>query len=36
VKEMITHVLGIDEIQEGFALMSKQEGSLKVIIKPNE
>ncbi len=36
VKDMITHVLEIDEIQKGFALMSKQEGSLKVIIKPNE
>ncbi len=36
VKDMITHVLGIDEIQRGFDLMSKPEGSLKVIIKPNE
>jgi len=35
VKEMITHVLGIDEIQEGFDLMGKGE-SLKVIIKPNK
>lgn len=36
VKDMITHVLEIDEIQKGFTLMSKQEDSLKVIIKPNE
>lgn len=35
VKDMITHVFGIDEIQKGFTLMSKQKGVLKVIIKPN-
>ncbi len=36
VKDMITHVFGIDDIQKGFDLMGKGENSLKVIIKPNE
>ncbi len=36
VKDMITHVFSLMEIQKGFELMSKSENSLKIIIKPND
>jgi L-iditol 2-dehydrogenase len=35
VKQMITHVLGLDRAQEGFALVESGGESIKVIIEPN-
>ncbi|MGQ9617582.1 MAG: alcohol dehydrogenase catalytic domain-containing protein [Candidatus Aminicenantia bacterium] len=35
VKNMITHVLSLDEIKKGFEIMAKSQDSLKVIVKPN-
>ncbi len=35
VKDMITHTLPLEKIQEGFDLVSKAGDSLKVIIRPN-
>jgi L-iditol 2-dehydrogenase len=34
VKDMITHRLGLDEIQKGFRLVSEAKESIKVIIEP--
>jgi L-iditol 2-dehydrogenase len=36
VKEMITHILPLAEIQEGFRLVSEADQSIKVIIRPQE
>ena len=36
VKDMITHRLRFDEIQEGFRLVAEAKESLKMIVKPNE
>ena len=35
IKEMITHVLSLDEITKGFALVESGDESIKVIIEPN-
>ncbi|MEK6733029.1 MAG: zinc-dependent dehydrogenase [Candidatus Omnitrophota bacterium] len=36
VKDMITHCLGLDEIQKGFKLVSEAKESMKVIIEPQK
>lgn len=36
VKEMITHVLPLSEVQKGFSLVAQADESIKVIIKPHE
>ena len=36
LKEMITHKLKFDEIQEGFNLVAEAKESLKVIIEPQK
>lgn len=36
VKEMITHVLPLSEVQKGFNLVAQADESIKVIIKPHE
>ncbi len=36
VRDMITHLLPLSRIQEGFDLVTKAKDSLKVIIEPNE
>ena len=36
IKDMITHKLPLEEIQEGFKLVSNAKESLKVVLKPNQ
>ena len=36
IKQLITHKLPLDKIQEGFKLVSEAKESLKVVIMPNE
>lgn len=36
VKDLITHILPLSQIQKGFDLVSEAKESLKVVIKPNE
>jgi len=36
VKSMVTHCLGLDEIQKGFKLVSEAKESIKVIIEPHK
>ena len=36
VKDMITHKLGLEDIQKGFNIVSTAKKSMKVIIKPND
>lgn len=36
VKKLVTHRLGLDEIQEGFRLVSEAKESIKIIIKPHK
>lgn len=35
VKEMITHILPLSEVQKGFSLVAQADASIKVIIKPH-
>lgn len=35
VKEMISHRIGLEEIQSGFDLVNSGADSLKVIVEPN-
>jgi L-iditol 2-dehydrogenase len=36
VKEMITHIFGLERIQDGFGLVAKAGDSLKVIVRPQK